>query len=78
MVVDSGRGSDFFTFLLRESSLDESIANATSFDVFAEYLKSEDCAVYKKNQSGVKRVLSWFEKTPDSQIKGQSQLQKYW
>ena len=41
------------------------------------YLKSEDCAVYKKNQRGVKRVLSWFEKTPDSQIKGQSQLQKY-
>ena len=50
MVVDSGRGSDFFTFLLRESSLDESIANATSFDIFAEYLKSEDCAVYKKNR----------------------------
>lgn len=78
MVEDRGRGSDFFTFLLRESSLDESIANATSFDVFAEYLKSEDCAVCKKNQRGVKRVLSWFEKTPDSQIKGQSQLQKYW
>ena len=50
MVVDRGRGSDFFTFLLRESSLDESIANATSFDIFAEYLKSEDCAVYKKNR----------------------------
>ena len=27
----------------RESSLDESIANATSSDVFTESLKSEDC-----------------------------------
>ena len=30
---------------LRESSLDDSIANATNTDVFTESLMSEDCAV---------------------------------
>ena len=44
----------------RESSLDNSIANATYTDVFTESLKSKE----------MKKVIQMCEKTKDSQIKG--------
>ena len=60
----------------RESSLHESIANATNTDVFTEYLKSEDCAAIFITawKSWKKKVLQMCEKAKDSQIKGESQL----
>ena len=64
---------------LRESSLHESVANATNTDVFTEYLKSEDrvAILYncmKKLEEELKKVLYMCEKAKDSQIKGESQL----
>ena len=61
----------------RESSLDESIANATNTDVFTESLKSEDCVAVlcncmKKLEEEMKKVLQMYEKTKDSEIKGES------
>ena len=63
----------------RESSLDDSIANATNADVFTESLKSEDCVAIlyscmKKLEEEMKKVLQMCEKTKESQIKGESQL----
>ena len=63
----------------RESSLDESIANATNTGVLTESLKSEDCVAIlynymKKLEEEMKKVLQMCEKTKDSQIKGESQL----
>ena len=63
----------------RESSRDDSIASATNTDVFTESLKSEDCAAIlyscmKKLEEEMKKVPQMCEKTKDSQIKGESQL----
>ena len=63
----------------RESSLDDAIANATNTDVFIESLKSEDCAAIhysciKKLEKETKKVLQMCEKTKESQIKVESQL----
>ena len=63
----------------RESSLDDSIANAKNTDVFIESLKSEDCVAIlyscmKKLEEEMKKVLQMCEKTKESQIKGESQL----
>ena len=51
----------------RESSLDDSIANATNTDVFTESLKSEDCVAIlyscmKKLEEEMKKVLQKCEK----------------
>ena len=59
----------------RESNLDSSIANPTN----TESLKSEDrvAVLYsciKKLEEEMKKVLQMCEKTKDSQIKGESQL----
>ena len=59
----------------RESSLDNSIANATYTDVFTESLKSEDYVAIlyscmKKLKKEMKKVIQMCEKTKDSQIKG--------
>ena len=59
----------------RESSLDNSIANAINTDVFTESLKSEDCVAIlyscmKKLIKKMKKVIQMCEKTKDSQIKG--------
>ena len=63
----------------RESSLDNSIANAKNTDVFTESLKSEDCVAVlyscmKKLEEDMKKVLQMCEKRKDSQIKGEIQL----
>ena len=63
----------------RESSRDDSIANATNTDVFTASLKSEDCVAIlyscmKKLEEEMKKVPQMCEKTKDSQIKGESQL----
>ena len=63
----------------RESRLDNSIANAKNTDVFTESLKSEDCVAVlyscmKKLEEDMKKVLQMCEKTKDSQIKGEIQL----
>ena len=63
----------------RESSLDDSTANATNTDAFTESLKSEDCVAIlyssmKKLKEEMRKVLQMCEKTKDSQIKGKSQL----
>ena len=59
--------------------MDDSIANATNTDIFDESLKSEDCVAVlyscmKKLEEEIKKVLQMCEKTKDSQIKGESQL----
>ena len=51
----------------RESSLDDSIANATNTDVFTESLKSEDCVAIlyscmKKLEEEMKKVFQKCEK----------------
>ena len=61
----------------RESSLDESIADATNTDVFTESLKPEDCAAIlynciKKLEEEMKKVLQMCEKIKDGQIKDES------
>ena len=63
----------------RESSLYDSTANATNTDIFTESLKSKDCVAIlysclKKLDEDMKKVLKMCEKTKDSQIKGESQL----
>ena len=63
----------------RESSLDDSIANATNTDVFTEPLRSKECVAIlysciKKLEEEMKKVLQMCEKTKDSQIKGKSPL----
>ena len=63
----------------RESSLDDSNANATNANVFTESLKSEDCVAIlhscmKQLEEEMKKVLHMCEKTKDSQVKGGSQL----
>ena len=63
----------------RESSLDDSIANATNTDVFTESLKLEDCVAIlyscmKKLEEEMKKVIQVCEKTKDSQIKDERQL----
>ena len=62
-----------------ESSLDDSIANATNTDVFTESLMSEACVAIlyscmKKLEEEMKKVFQVCEKTKGSQIKGESQL----
>ena len=62
-----------------ESSLRNSIANATNSDVFTESLKSEDCVAIlysfmKKLEEEMKKVLQIYEKTNNIQIKRESQL----
>ena len=64
---------------LGESSLRDSIANATNSDVFTESLKSEDCVAIlysfmKKLEEEMKKVLQIYEKTNNIQIKRESQL----
>ena len=61
----------------RESSLDESIADATNMDVFTESLKPEDCVAIlyncmKKLEEEMKKVLQMCEKIKDGQIKDES------
>ena len=61
----------------RESSLDESIADATNTDVFTESLKPEDCVAIlynclKKLEEEMKKVLQMCEKIKDGQIKDES------
>ena len=61
----------------RESSLDESIADAINTDVFTESLKPEDCAAIlynciKKLEEEMKKVLQMCEKIKDGQIKDES------
>ena len=63
----------------RESSLNDSIANATNADVFTESLKSEDCVAILRScmkmlEEEIIRVLQMCQKTKESQIKGESQL----
>ena len=55
----------------RESSLDDSIANATNTDVFTESLKSDNCVAIlyrcmEKLEEEMKKVLQMCEKTKDS------------
>ena len=55
----------------RESTLYDSIANATNTDVFNESLKSEDCVAVlyscmKKLEEQMKKILQMCEKTKDS------------
>ena len=62
-----------------ESSLDDSIANATNTDVFTESLMSEACVAIlyscmKKLEEEMKKVFQVCEKTKGSQINGESQL----
>ena len=55
----------------QESSLDDSIANATNTDVFTKSLKSDNCVAIlyrcmEKLEEEMKKVLQMCEKTKDS------------
>ena len=61
----------------RESSLDESIADATNTDVFTESLKPEDCAAIlyncmKKLEEEMKKVLQMCEKKKTVKLKAKA------